>query len=753
MRLHVYVQIVGMLDDLKKYKPHISGEIPTVSADTVSAIARGAVCENLVLVSRIMKSCFIYSFSFDGMGKKKTPVVSIRCRVPGEDSNSIVLFACTLEEGTGEAHHKLIVDTLDTLDDAWPIKTYGLTADGCPANFGKDKGCVRRLRQQCHGPIIEVWCAVHRADHIFKEVAAACGLVPAEANATPSPVMPAGHPRDTGGARRSKKPFAAYPGDRLQDWVSRVRDMQQYTSLNMPACPLLHTVRWTGIHRCAKYFVTHREKVLRLCSGADVATPSAIFWCRVLLLGAIAELFKELTDNLQRHDLVLVEQAQYICTCKQHLLELFEGKETSSLAPYYGQGNNSSSENHSSDSGSNCSSSSSPGVPAAPTAMPPTINSPHNAASARNTAMPPRTHNQLRTASGAATTGPHPTHNRNSAASGAGSTGPPATYSRQRATSAAAPVAVGRPADVGNRRKRKEVYNTTVQIVTKRPPGADGGPAHTQSTLGRVTAGGFQHLWVQPPRAIPIHNGVVKVRLEGALEGEYTLNGAALLERWNLVLGSGFKCAFECLSVDGKEGFLTEFIGGVCKAVARQSALMQHFYLPAPPVLPYQYAGMETMELLQLLNAHEGKLRLCLAEKYDFFMKQIQIEHRQLRLIASTIPRESINTQPTSFKSHWEKYKATYPLIYGFAAGMATVYPGNSDVERDFAVLKWLFSPQRESIGISGLVGILICKQLDRVRTLAARATDPNSEGLLHAVNRAYERHLRDMEAEDADEE
>eukprot|EP00918_Siedleckia_nematoides_P100877 GHVU01220429.1.p1 GENE.GHVU01220429.1~~GHVU01220429.1.p1 ORF type:complete len:410 (+),score=45.54 GHVU01220429.1:1282-2511(+) len=302
---------------------------------------------------------------------------------------------------------------------------------------------------------------------------------------------------------------------------------------------------------------------------------------------------------------------------------------------------------------------------------------------------------------------------------------------RQAATGVTPAAARGR----GSRR-RKLVYNTTVRITTKLHRSVDQGPQQpARLTVGGRLSDGFQQLLFASTHDIPVWNGTVNVKLTGALEGEYEIDGVAMLARMETVLGDPFTSAYNQMPTHEKDAFLREIIAGLCKSLSRLHRIMEELYLPAPPALPFQFRQMDVVHLLKTVDEHQDRLRLGLGDNYEVFRQKVQDEHACLQ--DERIPVQGVSSEPMSFDEHWRGVRDRVPILYALAACLATVYPGNADVERDFAVLKWLFAAQRESLGVAALVGSIICKQLPRVRALVEAWKKGQGKHLKQAVRDA----------------
>eukprot|EP00918_Siedleckia_nematoides_P096277 GHVU01211173.1.p2 GENE.GHVU01211173.1~~GHVU01211173.1.p2 ORF type:complete len:145 (-),score=21.56 GHVU01211173.1:827-1261(-) len=130
----------------------------------------------------------------------------------------------------------------------------------------------------------------------------------------------------------------------------------------------------------------------------------------------------------------------------------------------------------------------------------------------------------------------------------------------------------------------------------------------------------------------------------------------------------------------------------------------------------------------ECLETQENKLRLHYGAQFDGIREELLRQQESMRRDPD-LPTAAVGE---TFVSNWSSCRLKYPLVYELAAGFATVFPGNADVERDFAIMKWLYSEQRPNLCLASIVGTIICRQLERLRAykpVADRLRDAQPSG------------------------
>ena len=70
------------------------------------------------------------------------------------------------------------------------------------------------------------------------------------------------------------------------------------------------------------------------------------------------------------------------------------------------------------------------------------------------------------------------------------------------------------------------------------------------------------------------------------------------------------------------------------------------------------------------------------------------------------------STQKTSFEDSWKVLNGRFPLVEQFCGGIGTVFPGTSQVESDFSLVKGAKTEHKMSLTDLSLEGVLHAKQM-----------------------------------------
>eukprot|EP00918_Siedleckia_nematoides_P089304 GHVU01196317.1.p1 GENE.GHVU01196317.1~~GHVU01196317.1.p1 ORF type:complete len:378 (+),score=46.74 GHVU01196317.1:906-2039(+) len=268
----------------------------------------------------------------------------------------------------------------------------------------------------------------------------------------------------------------------------------------------------------------------------------------------------------------------------------------------------------------------------------------------------------------------------------------------------------------GRDRRRKDWHKTavrmTVQATRELPPGVKPPAGKTLSThwnqqLENESTAGHEY-------------NTLHVELSGALRGVFDVQVGEFVGSLRALFGLNFTNNYNKLTNAEKDRFVRQQVEILCKSILRLRKIATCFKGPAPPVLPGDFKAQSPADFVGLLKGHHAKLVLAYGEGYDDKREQIIDEHQRLVRDAAVQQTQS-GTASATFDGRWRRHKEKYPLLHRLAQGLATVYPGNADVERDFALLKWLFSPLRSCMTVSSIVGSMMCRQLEGLRDLATR--------------------------------
>eukprot|EP00918_Siedleckia_nematoides_P051843 GHVU01113407.1.p1 GENE.GHVU01113407.1~~GHVU01113407.1.p1 ORF type:complete len:385 (+),score=45.21 GHVU01113407.1:2214-3368(+) len=263
--------------------------------------------------------------------------------------------------------------------------------------------------------------------------------------------------------------------------------------------------------------------------------------------------------------------------------------------------------------------------------------------------------------------------------------------------------------------RRKDVHKTVVHITVEesrvRPAGVTVPPAKTLDS--------WWNTCVNPDRTAGDENNTLLISLTGALRGEFRVQVGDMMAAMRLLLGKNFRENYSALTSQQKSELIKQLVELLCKAVLRLQKIAHKFREPAPPVFPHEFKKCSLDAFLDLLETHETKLRLAYGDRYDANRETIIDEYTRMTLDeAVKEPRARDDYMHATLARQWEALRLKYPLIHRLAQGLATIYPGNGDVERDFAILKWLYGPLRSCMSVASIMGTLLCRQLEQLRNL-----------------------------------
>eukprot|EP00918_Siedleckia_nematoides_P103584 GHVU01226122.1.p1 GENE.GHVU01226122.1~~GHVU01226122.1.p1 ORF type:complete len:257 (-),score=36.81 GHVU01226122.1:680-1450(-) len=229
-----------------------------------------------------------------------------------------------------------------------------------------------------------------------------------------------------------------------------------------------------------------------------------------------------------------------------------------------------------------------------------------------------------------------------------------------------------------------------------------------------------------------------RVLLEGALEGTYVVNGGQLRASLAGILGVNYVECYESLGLEARNRWVLQLIVVTCLAMERLTVLEDCLSAGAPPVTPRHFAALSEESFSRLVDEHWQRFqRVVAADRADWLRRELQEEHMHLR--DRTDAKSSAVDKP--FNELWNPYKEKGPYLFKLACGLATAYPNNSEIERLFAVYKYLFSERRHSTTVFSIAGSLMCNQIDTLRRLQppkesdfGHTEEETSDGELHGI-------------------
>eukprot|EP00918_Siedleckia_nematoides_P083143 GHVU01182238.1.p1 GENE.GHVU01182238.1~~GHVU01182238.1.p1 ORF type:complete len:345 (-),score=26.05 GHVU01182238.1:77-1087(-) len=170
-----------------------------------------------------------------------------------------------------------------------------------------------------------------------------------------------------------------------------------------------------------------------------------------------------------------------------------------------------------------------------------------------------------------------------------------------------------------------------------------------------------------------------------------------------------------------REAWVVNILRPLCKMLSRLTNVIKKFSEKSPPVLPSQLHKTSQEEFAKVLAEVEDRVKLAVPN-YATWRRLVQEEHSELRALEKTFDHPigaSFDEQWASLQS--EDGEDRFPNLRWMAAGLATAYPSNAEVERDFAYIKWIYAPHRQGLGTASLVAALICRQMKQLRKMGSQ--------------------------------
>jgi len=138
----------------------------------------------------------------------------------------------------------------------------------------------------------------------------------------------------------------------------------------------------------------------------------------------------------------------------------------------------------------------------------------------------------------------------------------------------------------------------------------------------------------------------------------------------------------------------------------------------APPVLPFEIAGLSTIEFMELLFEHEERL------KHSFPGTVVEeVISNKFEQLVRLISRDSNlkialtkGSEDSDFGKAWQQFRNRFPYMLRFEAGLASVMPGTTTMEADFSTINYEKDDHRSTLTSFFLEGILHSRQLEKLR-------------------------------------
>eukprot|EP00918_Siedleckia_nematoides_P071307 GHVU01155758.1.p1 GENE.GHVU01155758.1~~GHVU01155758.1.p1 ORF type:complete len:249 (-),score=41.55 GHVU01155758.1:99-845(-) len=210
-------------------------------------------------------------------------------------------------------------------------------------------------------------------------------------------------------------------------------------------------------------------------------------------------------------------------------------------------------------------------------------------------------------------------------------------------------------------------------------------------------------------------------------------------------LGEEFAESYGALDWSQQRELVDEMLDATSLAYARLQGLHRQFAADAPPVTPQAIARLSAVDFSDMLDKYKPRLRLLSEDNSDVGWQRLRLQlqteqsdmHRDTvaKVVSMEIPFEQQWWTRTPDAIHGQPLATRYPMLFAFVCGPASVYTGNSEVERDFGVLKSYNANDRSGISISSLTGTMHCRHMEELRELTPLSstevhTDDDEDGV-----------------------
>jgi hypothetical protein len=133
-----------------------------------------------------------------------------------------------------------------------------------------------------------------------------------------------------------------------------------------------------------------------------------------------------------------------------------------------------------------------------------------------------------------------------------------------------------------------------------------------------------------------------------------------------------------------------------------------------PPVLPHELAVPEHADFCSVVRSHRERLLT------RWSTSEIDVIGQEHQVLAATYTSETplrsaldACDEKTTFDSGWMIVKDRFKFLQRFCGGLASVFPGTSQVESDFSIVRGEKDVFRQSLSDLSLEGVLHAKQFD----------------------------------------
>eukprot|EP00918_Siedleckia_nematoides_P071197 GHVU01155488.1.p2 GENE.GHVU01155488.1~~GHVU01155488.1.p2 ORF type:complete len:373 (+),score=43.52 GHVU01155488.1:1544-2662(+) len=165
-----------------------------------------------------------------------------------------------------------------------------------------------------------------------------------------------------------------------------------------------------------------------------------------------------------------------------------------------------------------------------------------------------------------------------------------------------------------------------------------------------------------------------------------------------------------------------------------------------PAVDPEGLGAMPPANFQAVIERYKARLQLAKGDEWERFHDELYSEYARLtardttsQLFKSRKTRTGARLEPATLEEIWGPHREEFPCLYELCGGIATMYPGITQVERHFSRMAFIRNKWRNSISMLALDGCFHCQQYMQLVALSgmcemqrrqrARAADGGSAG------------------------
>ena len=138
-----------------------------------------------------------------------------------------------------------------------------------------------------------------------------------------------------------------------------------------------------------------------------------------------------------------------------------------------------------------------------------------------------------------------------------------------------------------------------------------------------------------------------------------------------------------------------------------------------PSVLLHDIVNQRHQDFCSVVRRHRERL-LTTWNPVEIDALEQQCQEMCTTVKADNVLKEylSKHTQNTFFQDSWKILNGRFPLVEKFCGGIATVFPGTSQVESDFSLVKGAKNDQKIALTDLSLEGVLHAKQMKMIENI-----------------------------------